>query len=59
MSRQPTYTVAMRDWSVPLGEWIWTCVDGTPPPRPALEWRELVVVGPGVKVWRSINQEGT
>jgi hypothetical protein len=52
MSRRPTYTVAMRDWSVPLGEWIWTCVGGTMPPEAALQWRELVEVAPGVVRWQ-------
>jgi hypothetical protein len=47
--RRPTYTVAMRDWSVKLGEWVWVATDGTMPPQPALLWRELVETAPGAK----------
>jgi hypothetical protein len=50
--KRPTYTVAFRDWSVPLGGWIWTCVDGKMPPGAALQWKELVEVAPGVKKWQ-------
>jgi hypothetical protein len=42
----------MRDYSWTLG-WIWVCVPGsTPPPEAALQWKELVVVAPGVVEWQ-------
>jgi hypothetical protein len=56
MSKRPTYTVAMRDYSWTLG-WIWVCVPGSAPPRqPALLWKELVVVAPGVVKWACHSQ---
>jgi hypothetical protein len=49
--KRPSWTVAMRDWSVALDQWIWVATDGTMPPQAALEWRELVETAPGVKRW--------
>ncbi len=54
--KRATYTVAMRDYSIPLEDWIWTCVDGTMPPDAALLWKQLVVVEPGVVRWEAHSQ---
>jgi hypothetical protein len=51
--KRPTYTVAMRDWSPNLGDWIWVATDGTRPPQAALQWRELVETTPGAKRWQA------
>lgn len=50
--KRPSYTVAFRDWSIALNDWVWTCVDGTMPPDAALLWKELVEVAPGVVRWQ-------
>jgi hypothetical protein len=42
----------MRDYSVPLGDWIWVATDGQMPPQAALLWKQLIVVGPGVVEWQ-------
>jgi hypothetical protein len=56
MSKRPSWTTAVRDYSVPLGDWIWVATDGTMPPQAALQWAELVETAPGIKEWKSLQR---
>jgi hypothetical protein len=51
--KRPSYTVAMRDWSIELDAWVWVATDDTPPTRVAVAGASNRVRSPTRRVARS------